>query len=138
MSFGPLVASRLAYEGLEPLNRRRMGGLFRSRPLQWHQGLASLAMQQAKDMAARGVLDHADSMGRSPHERAEDAGLGRFYRGETVAWNYDTAASAVAGWWRSLGHWWILDSNRATHVGIAVAFSADGEPYWCAVTGGGR
>lgn len=51
---------------------------------------------------------------------------------ENVAYGYGTPAAVMAGWMNSDGHRRnILSSN--THIGVGLAYGANGRPYWTQV-----
>jgi len=102
--------------------------------------LARLARRQASDLAERGVLSHADALGRDYAERLMDPALGLAggWRdaGEILARNNDRhpAAAAVRGWLASpAGHRETLLDARWRRVGVGVAQDPQGMYYLAAL-----
>lgn len=62
------------------------------------------------------------------------AGLRRV--GENIAYGYPTAAAVMKAWMHSTGHRKNILNKRFTKIGIGMARSADGTPYWVQDFGG--
>jgi hypothetical protein len=72
-------------------------------PLLVSPTLNTAAAWKSEDMAGTGILDHTDSAGRSPYQRAVQCG----YPGgaaENAAMGYPTASAVVQAWINSDGH----------------------------------
>ena len=54
---------------------------------------------------------------------------------ENVAWNSQSAQSAVNGWMNSPGHRANILNPGLTEIGAAMARGSNGEPYWIQVFG---
>lgn len=87
------------------------------------------AQRHSEDQAAHGTMSHTGSDGSDMGQRIERAGFPWRRAAENVAYGYRTPADVVAGWMNSAGHRTnILSAN--THLGVGLAYSADGTPYW--------
>ncbi len=103
-------------------------------PLTVDPRLTDAAERHADRMAKRDRLSHSLD-GRTAAERVRAAGYEYRTVGENIAWNQRTPAEVVDGWMDSKGHRRNLLSNDFTHIGVAVATNAKGEPYWVQVFG---
>jgi uncharacterized protein YkwD len=90
-------------------------------PLRSSATLEQAAAAHAQDMAQRGYFDHYDRAGRSPAERAREAGYRESLVGENIAYGPATPAEVVAGWLNSPEHCENLLDARFTEMGIAFA-----------------
>lgn len=98
-------------------------------PLTLDPKLTAAAERHARDMAEHDTMSHEGSDGSSPQKRMEDAGYKGRATGENVAFGARTPAEVVRGWMDSPPHKKnILGDYK--DVGIAVARSEDGTPYW--------
>ena len=109
-------------------------GKARVPPLTVDPRLTDAAERHADRMAKRDRLSHTLD-GRTVAERVRAAGYEYRTVGENIAWNQRTPAEVVGGWMTSRGHRQNLLSNDFTHIGVAVATNAKGEPYWVQVFG---
>jgi uncharacterized protein YkwD len=84
------------------------------------------------------------SLGRMEHQLAGEGDLGARLRGvgyafrfggENIAWNYRSVAELMRGWMNSAEHRENILSPAFTEAGFAVAYGADGSPYYCSVFG---
>ena len=64
------------------------------------------------------------------HDRLREAKVAYRGVGENVGYAYRTPKEAVAGWMNSAPHKANLLNKDFTEIGVAVAKSADGTPYW--------
>ena len=103
-------------------------------PLKPHPQLMEAARAHAKNMAAQGTLTHVlDEKG--PGDRVAAAGYKYAAVGENILWNAAGPKQAVAGWMDSKPHKENVLKDAYADVGVAVAKSAKGEPYWVQVFG---
>lgn len=94
--------------------------------------LDSAAQGHSEDQAANGVMSHTGSDGSNMAQRIERAGFPWRRAAENVAFGQRTPADVVAAWMNSPGHRNnILSVN--THLGVGLAYSASGAPYWTQV-----
>src|SRR5262245_107556 len=100
---------------------RRAHGL---KPVHVDTMLTSLAKQQAKAMAARGVLSH--DVAGSFKSRMSSTNFG--HAGENVAMGQRNWADALQAWKSSPGHNHNLLMPDATRVGVAVSYSSGAKP----------
>lgn len=100
-------------------------------PLRPNAMLFAAARAHAANMAKQEKLEH-DLDGKGVSERVADAGYKAAGLAENIGWNFATPKAAVEGWMNSEGHRANLLGDYA-EVGLAVAKSAKGEPYWVQV-----
>lgn len=98
--------------------------------LTWDTRAAEAARHHSEDLAAQDSLSHHGSDGSNPKTRMRDAGYPTVWWAENAAAGYPTAKDVVWGWMNSPAHAANVLNPQATDVGIAVAYSADGTPYW--------
>ncbi|WP_406497831.1 CAP domain-containing protein [Streptomyces sp. NBC_00846] len=97
-------------------------------PVTASASLASLAQNFSDDMAARGFFDHTDPDGRTPWDRASEAGV-KGLGGENIARGQADAQAVMDSWMNSAGHRAnILNCDYKT-LGVGVHFGAGG-PWW--------
>lgn len=88
------------------------------------------AQRHSEDQAARSTMTHTGSDGSGIGDRATSAG----YRGwtalaENVAAGQSDVPSVMSAWMASSGHRTNILGGYA-HVGVGLARSANGTPYW--------
>jgi uncharacterized protein YkwD len=102
-------------------------------PLVADAGLAAVARAHSADMRDRDYFSHTDPEGRSPFDRAEEAGIADA-RAENIAYGQADASAVMASWMGSAGHKAnILDCSLRT-LGVGVAEGAGG-PWWTQLFG---
>jgi uncharacterized protein YkwD len=91
----------------------------------------------AEQMAAHQRQDHTISGAQYPTLQSRLQAVGYVYANaaENVAWNQQSAQSAVNSWMTSSGHRANILDPQLTEIGTAMARSARGEPYWIQVFG---
>ena len=99
--------------------------------------LMEAARLHAEQMASYQRLDHTISGARYPTmlSRIEAVGYNYANVAENVAWNQQSAQSAVTTWMNSSGHRANILDPQLTEIGAAMARSPRGEPYWIQVFG---
>ncbi|WP_030884298.1 CAP domain-containing protein [Streptomyces sp. NRRL S-1868] len=98
------------------------------RPVRADDELGDLASDFSEDMARRGFFSHTAPDGRSPWDRAEDAGVTDL-GGENIARGQANAQSVMDSWMKSPGHRAnILNCDYRT-LGVGAHF-AEGGPWW--------
>jgi hypothetical protein len=99
--------------------------------------LTQAAQIQASAMAALNVMDHTLPGAPLPTlaSRLQSVGYGYFWAGENIACNAPDAASVETLWMNSPPHRANILSPVPTSIGVAVAYSSQGEPYYCQVFG---
>lgn len=90
-------------------------------PLRWDDGLAKMAADWSKRMAAKGSLSHRSGLLAYPGVagRFRSAGENVYSGDGGVRW-YGNAGAAHSGWMRSDGHRRNLLQPAYTHVGVGV------------------
>ncbi|MFD7621104.1 CAP domain-containing protein [Streptomyces sp. NPDC059802] len=97
-------------------------------PLTASASLASLAQDFSEDMAARGFFDHTDPDGRTPWDRASEAGVPGL-AAENIARGQTDAQAVMDSWMNSAGHRAnILNCDYKT-LGVGVHYGSGG-PWW--------
>jgi len=110
-------------------NERALYGL---PPLQIDGRLMLAAQRHSEDQAAMNRMTHTGSDGSNVGVRLDRVGFAYRSWAENVAYGYGDAAAVVAGWMNSPGHR-ANNLSGQTHVGVGLAYSASGTPYWTMV-----
>ncbi|WP_330332853.1 CAP domain-containing protein [Streptomyces sp. NBC_00536] len=97
-------------------------------PVRANPPLASLASAFSKDMAVRGFFDHTDPDGRTPWDRASNAGITSL-GGENIARGQGDADSVMKAWMDSPGHRANILNCEYRTLGVGAYF-ASGGPWW--------
>ena len=133
----PSNATAAAY--LDAINAQRSGvhtcgsyGTFGpAAPLRWDTRLAASAAAHSADQASHGVISHSGSDGSDMGVRIQRQGYYPFATwGENVAYWYPNLTSVMNGWMTSPGHCRNIMFGGFKDVGMAVAYSPSGVPYW--------
>lgn len=99
--------------------------------------LTDAARLHAEQMAAYQRLEHNISGARYPNlqSRLEAVRYAYATAGENIAWNQPGADAVMNTWLNSTGHRANILNAEVTEIGVAVARSSNGEPYWIQVFG---
>ncbi|MFJ2650599.1 CAP domain-containing protein [Streptomyces sp. NPDC087420] len=97
-------------------------------PVKADASLAGLAQDFSEDMAARGFFDHTDPDGKSPWDRADQAGVQKL-GGENIARGQADAQAVMDSWMNSEGHRANILNCDYTRLGVGV-HTATGGPWW--------
>ncbi|WP_433545479.1 CAP domain-containing protein [Streptomyces sp. CA-294286] len=98
------------------------------RPVRPDTGLATLAANFSRDMAARGFFAHTDPDGATPWDRAAKAGI-KDLGGENIARGQADAQAVMDAWMNSEGHRANILNCEYTTLGVGVHM-AEGGPWW--------
>jgi uncharacterized protein YkwD len=101
--------------------------------LQVSPTLTKAAEWKSRHMAAYGYLDHNDPappVARTPGDRLAACGYAGGGWGENIAAGYKTPAAVMQGWLNSPGHKANIENPTYMAIGVGVATSASGSPYW--------
>jgi uncharacterized protein YkwD len=98
-------------------------------PLAVDERLRTAARGHSHDMAVNDYFSHTSLDGRSPTDRAREAGYSGGV-GENIAMGYRTPEDVMRGWMNSDGHRRNLLSCRYTVIGVGLAYDARGRAYW--------
>ena len=97
-------------------------------------GVAELSENSCADASA---LIHAKSqaaVNRMYHRTLSQVeNACKMVGGENIAFGYATPAAVLKGWWGSSGHRANMLDARYRYMGVAVAYSASGTPYYTQV-----
>ena len=102
-------------------------------PLATHPQLQEAARAHSQDQAARNQMSHYGSNGSEVGDRVSATGYSWSAVAENVAAGYSTAQAVMSGWMGSAGHRQNILYPGVVHVGVAVATSSSGTPYWTMV-----
>jgi hypothetical protein len=103
-------------------------------PLTPDEKLFAAARKHSADMASEKTLSH-DLRGKGAADRVRDTGYRYFEVGENIAFNDPTPQVAVNAWMHSPPHRANILRNDFTEIGVGIARSADGQPYYTQVFG---
>ncbi|SOD64583.1 Uncharacterized conserved protein YkwD, contains CAP (CSP/antigen 5/PR1) domain [Streptomyces zhaozhouensis] len=98
-------------------------------PLRLDAGLTNVALAHSRDMAERGYFDHTDPDGRTPWDRAAEAGISNM-GGENIAMGQQNARSVMDSWMNSEGHRANILNCDFTTMGLGAHFADGGGPWW--------
>ncbi|MGH3715186.1 MAG: CAP domain-containing protein [Micromonosporaceae bacterium] len=96
--------------------------------------LRTASRGHSADMAAHEELSHTGSDGSSPWDRAGRAGYDQAMS-ENIAMGYRTAEDVMEGWMNSQGHRDNILNCDAKAVGVGLARTGSGTPYWTQMFG---
>ncbi|MGH3647159.1 MAG: CAP domain-containing protein [Micromonosporaceae bacterium] len=96
--------------------------------------LRTASRGHSADMAAHEELSHTGSDGSSPWDRAGRAGYDQAMS-ENIAMGYRTAEAVMEGWMKSKGHRDNILNCEAKAVGVGLARTSSGTPYWTQMFG---
>ena len=106
-------------------------------PLKVNAKLMAVARAHAENMAKQEKAEHVLD-DKKPTDRAKEAGYKYAWLGENVAWNAQNPKEALEGWMDSPPHKENILKKEYTEIGVAVAKSKSGEPYWVQLFGSPR
>ncbi|MFV0307752.1 MAG: CAP domain-containing protein [Desertimonas sp.] len=92
--------------------------------------LSNAAQAHSQDQAARRVMSHIGSNGSTVGTRVTRAGYRWSRVVENVAAGYGSAGGAVTGWMNSPSHRANVLDPKVIHIGVGLAYSSNGTPYW--------
>ena len=102
-------------------------------PLQIQAQLNQAAQVHSEDQARRNTLTHYGPNGETPGDRIDDTGYQYRTWGENAAMGFRSAASVMTGWMNSPGHRQNILNSAFTEIGLGIAVSSSGAPYWTQV-----
>lgn len=105
--------------------------------LVWRDQVTAAALAHATDMAGRDRLDHIGSDGSDTGDRLVAAGYAWWGWGENIGAGFADPATLLAAWLASVDHRLHLEGDFRD-IGVGVAMTADGVPYWALVLGNPR
>jgi uncharacterized protein YkwD len=93
--------------------------------------LIKAARAHSADMVAERFFDHVGSNGSTFVAREVAAGYPkRGASAENIAWGYRTPQQLVTAWMKSPGHRANILNCGSIAVGVGVAYTSGGAPYW--------
>jgi uncharacterized protein YkwD len=99
-------------------------------PLTYSPQLGLAAQIHSQDQANMGTLTHTGSDGSNPGARITRTGYSWRTWAENAAAGYRTADEVMSGWMNSPGHRANLLNPNMTEIGLGLAYTAGGYPYW--------
>lgn len=97
-------------------------------PLRADASLGALAQSFSDGMAERGFFSHTDPDGKTPWDRADEAGVTGL-GGENIARGQATAQAVMDSWMNSEGHRANILNCDYTRLGVGV-HTGSGGPWW--------
>ncbi|MEM1335937.1 MAG: CAP domain-containing protein [Actinomycetota bacterium] len=92
--------------------------------------LNEAAQFHSDDQARRNELTHFGVNGESPGDRIRDTGYRFRTWAENAAMGYRTAEHVMEGWMNSPGHRDNILRSTVTEIGLGLAYTDTGVPYW--------
>jgi uncharacterized protein YkwD len=93
--------------------------------------LVKAARAHSQDMVKNDFFEHTGSDGSNFVTREVRAGYPRNgASAENIAWGYRTPKQVVTGWMNSPGHRKNILNCASIAVGVGVAYTSGGAPYW--------
>jgi uncharacterized protein YkwD len=103
-------------------------------PVKINAKLLQVARDHSANMAKQNKMDHVLD-GKEPKDRVKEAGYDYQSMSENVAYGQRVPADVMKVWMGSAGHRANILRKEHTEVGIGVARSAKGVPYYTQVFG---
>lgn len=100
-------------------------------PLKLSEALCKSAQDHCDDMYEKNYFDHTSPDGKTMSDRIEKYSSAYGYKGENIAWGYDTPEAVVNGWMNSEGHRSNILNENYTDIGIGY-----NNGYWVQNFGG--
>lgn len=102
--------------------------------LQVDAQLMLAARNHSSNMARQNTGVHVLD-GKGPADRLREVGYRARFWGENIAWGARTPQQVMTGWMQSPPHRANILSPNFESIGMAVAYSSNGVPYWTQVFG---
>ncbi len=103
-------------------------------PLRTDDRLRAAARGHSEDMAARQYFSHISPDGKTPWDRAEEAGYGS-PSAENIARGYDDPGTVVEAWMNSDGHRDNILNCDSRAIGVGIEIDGARAPYWTQMFG---
>jgi uncharacterized protein YkwD len=103
-------------------------------PLKPNEKLFAAARKHSENMAKQQKMEHVLDK-QNPLQRVRAAGYAYQYAGENLAWNQRNATELLKEWMNSEEHKKNILFRGFSEIGIGVARSEKGEPYFTQVFG---
>lgn len=138
-AFGLLAVTALASFATSPLDAREPTIVIAERPVFETESPEMSVISQTNSQRARHGLPPLavdsqlmSSAGRHAQWMASNRNLSHG-RGvaENIAMGQGSAGEAIRSWMNSSGHRANILGSGYTRIGVAVAYSSNGTPYWC-------
>jgi uncharacterized protein YkwD len=125
----PAPAGSVAQQVVDLVNRERAAvGVG---PVSLHPALTSAAQAHSNYQASVNTMTHYSGSGANGGQRIAAAGYAWRAWAENIAAGQQDAASAMSAWMGSTeGHKENILNPRYTDIGVGLAYSANGTPYW--------
>ena len=99
-------------------------------PVTLHPAVSNAAQGHSNYQAAASTMTHTGAGGTDAGDRIAANGYDWQTWGENVASGQPDAASVMQAWMNSAGHRKNILDPRFTDMGVGVAYSASGVPFW--------
>jgi uncharacterized protein YkwD len=129
------LSSINVFEFVQRTNRiREEAGLA---PLEWSDPLSRAAVLHARQMADAGLMAHELPQASLPTLSSRVVAVGyRFTRlTENIAWGYPSVERVMMGWMNSPSHRENILSAEIVDIGVGVAVTPEGIPYYANLYG---
>jgi uncharacterized protein YkwD len=133
---GPLLPAPAGWEGevARLTNAERSSrGLTQ---LSFDDKLSDIARKHSEDMIRRNFFDHKNPDGDYPSDRARKAGFSFNMMGENIAAGQPDTGSVMSAWMKSTGHRQNILMKNYRKIGVGIARTSQGQPYWTQVFAG--
>jgi uncharacterized YkwD family protein/spore coat assembly protein SafA len=100
------------------------------RPLAANWELSRVARYKSQDMINKNYFSHTSPTYGSPFKMMETFGIRFSAGGENIAYGQRTPTAVMTSWMNSPGHRANILSPTYTQIGVGLAKSANGTPYW--------
>jgi uncharacterized protein YkwD len=106
-------------------------------PLEWNDALSRAAVLHARQMAEAGVMAHELPQATLPtlSSRAGSVGYRFAWLTENIAWGYPSVERVMTVWMSSPSHRDNILSEEIVDIGVGVAVTSEGTPYYANLYG---
>ena len=101
--------------------------------LRVHSALSLAAQNHSVDQARMNRMSHTGSDGSDPGTRIARTGYRAWGWGENVGAGQPSASHVMSAWMNSPGHRDNILNGSFKEIGVGLAYSAGGTPYWTMV-----
>jgi uncharacterized YkwD family protein/spore coat assembly protein SafA len=92
--------------------------------------VARVARYKSQDMINKNYFSHTSPTYGSPFKMMETFGIRFSAAGENIAYGQRTPAAVMTAWMNSPGHRSNILSTSFSQIGVGLAKSSNGTPYW--------
>lgn len=99
-------------------------------PLKNNPQLSKVARYKSQDMISKNYFSHQSPTYGSPFKMMQSFGIRFTAAGENIAMGQKTPQQVMNAWMNSPGHRSNILNPRFTQIGVGLAISRNGRPYW--------